>query len=109
MKRNKDRYAVTRMTALLGISRSAYYHWEKYGLSARQERQDAELEATLRRIHTEHPYYGAPRILVELRETYHLKINGKRVARDKRETGREAAEKVWTECEEETEIREHHG
>jgi transposase InsO family protein len=69
------------MTALLGISRSAYYRWEKHGFSKRQERKDAELAEILRNIHKENPYYGSPRILEELRETYKMTINRKRVAR----------------------------
>jgi transposase InsO family protein len=81
MKKNKEKYSVTKMAKLLGLSRSAYYRWEKYGFSDRQARMDAELEELLRNIHKEHPYYGSPRILAELRETYCLKINKKRVSR----------------------------
>ncbi len=81
MKKNKGKYTVTRMAALLGVSRSAYYCWEKYGLSERQKRKDEELEDVLRKIHKEHPYYGVPRVTEELRDTYKLRINRKRVAR----------------------------
>ncbi len=81
MKTNKGRYTVTRMAAILGVSRSAYYRWERYGFSERQEQKDAELTELLRNIRKEHPYYGTPRIQAELRETYKLQINRKRAAR----------------------------
>ncbi len=93
MKQNKERYTVTRMTALLGISRSAYYRWEKYGVSERQERKDKELEDVLRKIHKKHPYYGVPRVTEELRETYKVKINRKRVSRLLRKYGLNAKTK----------------
>jgi DNA-binding XRE family transcriptional regulator len=32
---NKDRYSVTKMTGLFGVSRSAYYRWEKQEVSDR--------------------------------------------------------------------------
>jgi transposase InsO family protein len=81
MKKNKEKYTVKRMAELLGISRSAYYRWERYGFSERQSRMDGELVEILRNIHKEHPYYGSPRILAELRATYNLKVNKKRVSR----------------------------
>ncbi len=93
MQQNQGRYTVTKMAALLGISRSAYYRYAKYGLSTRQARQDAELEALLRTIHREHPYYGALRIQAELREAYHLRVNRKRVARLLRKYGLNAKTK----------------
>ena len=81
MKQNKGRYTVTKMAAILGISRSAYYRWEKYGVSERQEREDAEIVEILREIRKENRYYGAPRMRTELRKAYKLKINRKRITR----------------------------
>jgi transposase InsO family protein len=93
MKKNKEKYSVRKMAELLGISRSAYYRWERYGFSDRQARRDAELEELLRKIHQEHPYYGSPRILAELRETYNLTINRKRVSRLQKKYGLNAKTK----------------
>lgn len=81
MKQNKGRYTVTKMAAILGISRSAYYRWERYGVSERQEREDAKIVEILREIRKENRYYGALRMGTELRKAYKLKINRKRITR----------------------------
>jgi hypothetical protein len=64
------------MTELFGISRGAYYKWFG-GSDKRQARADAEkgLMAIIRKIVEENKHrYGAPRILVELRETYGIPV-----------------------------------
>jgi hypothetical protein len=64
MRDNQERYTVTEMTGLFGVSRSAYYRW----VSDKRDREDAELAAVLRAIQKEHQgRYGAPRIQAELR------------------------------------------
>jgi transposase InsO family protein len=83
MKANKDKYAITKMAALFGISRGAYYKWFG-GADKRQARTEAENElmTTIRKIVEENKRrYGAPRILAELRETYGIKINHKKLAK----------------------------
>jgi transposase InsO family protein len=83
MKENKGKHAITKMAGLFGISRGAYYKWfggEGKGL-ARTDGEN-ELAAVIRKIAEEHKYrYGAPRILAELRETYGIRINHKKLAK----------------------------
>jgi predicted DNA-binding transcriptional regulator AlpA len=42
MLNNKDRYTVTEMTGLFGVSRSAYYRWIKQGVSDRRDPYSAK-------------------------------------------------------------------
>ena len=82
MLNNKDRYTITEMTRLFGVSRSAYYRWVTHGVSDRWERSDAALVAVLRAIQQEHHgRYGAPRIQAELRKEYGLRVSRKRIAK----------------------------
>jgi hypothetical protein len=68
MRDNQERYTVTEMTGLFGVSRSAYYRWVTQGVSDKRDRADPELAAVLRAIQQEHyGRYGAPRIQAELR------------------------------------------
>ncbi|GHV18774.1 transposase [Spirochaetia bacterium] len=82
MQNNKDRYTITEMTSLCGVSRSAYYRWVKRGISDRREQADAALVEKLRAIQKEHHgRYGAPRIQAELRRRYGLRVSRKRIAK----------------------------
>ncbi|GHT92519.1 transposase [Spirochaetia bacterium] len=82
MLNNKDRYTITEMTDLFGVSRSAYYRWVTQGVSDRRERSDAALAVILRAIQKEHHgRYGAPRIQAELRRHYGLRVSRKRIAK----------------------------
>jgi transposase InsO family protein len=66
---NQDRYTVTKMAGLFGVSRSAYYRWEKQGASGLRERAEEELVEKLRDLQEEHHWrYGAPRLQIELRK-----------------------------------------
>jgi putative transposase len=67
---HRGEFGVQRLCRVLGCSRSGYYRWLA-GAEARtrRERVDAEQVAEIRAIHDEHRgCYGAPRVLVELRE-----------------------------------------
>jgi transposase InsO family protein len=83
MKENKGRYSLTRMAALFGFSRGAYYKWFS-GAGKREARKEAEssLVTLIAKIVEEHKYrYGTPRIDEELRDTYKIAVNHKKVAR----------------------------
>jgi transposase InsO family protein len=68
------------MTNVLGISRSAYYQWEKGG---KDRRDEAELAAILKKICiADHHYrYGRRRVQAELLDKYGLRVNHKKLAR----------------------------
>jgi transposase InsO family protein len=84
---NKDRYTVAEMARLFGVSRSAYYQWEKQGVSDRRERADGELAALLRALQEEHHgRYGAPRMQVELRKQG-IRVSRKRIGKLLRKHG----------------------
>jgi transposase InsO family protein len=84
---NKDRYTVTEMTGLFGVSRSAYYQWEKQGVSDRRERGDTELAEKLRALQEEHHgRYGAPRLQIELRKQG-IRVSRKRIGKLLRKHG----------------------
>jgi putative transposase len=76
------------MCRLLADSRSGFYAWHDRPMSARA-RRDVELTALIHQIHA-YSYggtYGAPRIHMELRETYGIRIGRKRVERLMRRAG----------------------
>jgi transposase InsO family protein len=88
MKENANRYAIKKMAALLGVSRSAYYQWVRNGVSRRREQADAALVRLIREIVVEHHgRYGSPRVRQELRTTYGKRVSLKTVARLMRENG----------------------
>ena len=75
------------MCRVLKVSRSGYYDWLKRKPSQHALR-DQELKEHIVKIHAESKRtYGAPRIHVELRESYHIHTSEKRVARLMRELG----------------------
>jgi transposase InsO family protein len=81
MKENRDKHAIARMAKLLGVSRSAYYKWAKYGRSSRYAEREAELLAVVKDIQEEHHRrYGAPRIQRELRRRAR-RVTRKRIAK----------------------------
>jgi transposase InsO family protein len=94
MQANKDRYSVTEMAGLLGVSRSAYYQWARNGVSQRQKAADAELVRLVREImDRHHRRYGSPRVRRELRNGYGKRVRHKKVARLMRENGLSARRK----------------
>lgn len=79
-------YAVERMCAVLGVSRSGYYAWRRRGPSARKM-ANQELLQVIRRIHQEsRQTYGSPRIYQELRAAG-IACSENRVARLMQEAG----------------------
>jgi transposase InsO family protein len=89
MKDNQDRYPVTKMAGILGISRSAYYRWVKHGKGGRREEDEAELAAILRKICVEgHQYrYGWRRVRAELWDKYGVRVNHKKLVKLLRKYG----------------------
>ena len=64
----KGDHPIRRLCGLLGVSPSGYYHWQQKQPSAR-EREDAALAAQIAAAHqASRGTYGAPRIVVDLRE-----------------------------------------
>ena len=83
------------MAELLGVSRSAYYRWIRYGTSNRRERADAQVILMIREIAAKHQRrYGSPRVREELRRTYGVCVSLKRVARLMRKNGLNARRKT---------------
>jgi putative transposase len=88
MKANKNRYTVTEMAGLFGVSRGAYYQWGKNGLSQRRKTADAELLRLIREITAKHHRrYGSPRVHRELRDVYGRRVSLKKIAHLMRENG----------------------
>jgi putative transposase len=72
---------------LLGISRSAYYEWER-GAPSDRALTDAWLLEQIKQIHAEHRgVYGWRRIHAELRLAHGVRVSGKRVRRLMRQAG----------------------
>jgi putative transposase len=87
------------MCRLLEVSGAGFYHWRDRPLSARA-REDVELTALIHEIH-ERSYdgtYGAPRIHMELREAYGVRVGKKRVARLMRRAGLRGVQKRRFRC-----------
>jgi len=88
IREKSGEFAVTEMTALLGVSRAAYYKWSRHGTSNRRAEADAEVLRLIREIVEKHKQrYGSPRVREELRRAHGVSVSGKRVARLMRENG----------------------
>jgi transposase InsO family protein len=91
---NKNRYAITEMAGLFGVSRSAYYQWARGGVSNRRGIADAELLCLMREIAKKHcRRYGILRMRQELCNAYGKRVSRKKVARLMRENGLNARRK----------------
>ena len=99
MSANQDTLPVDVMCRLLSVSRSGFYAWQARPISAR-ERRDIELTALIRQIHAQsyNGTYGAPRIHIELRETYGIRVGRKRVERLMRRAGLQGVQKRRFRC-----------
>ena len=84
---------------LLEVSVAGFYHWRDRPLSGRA-RRDVELLALIHQIHERsyHGTYGAPRIHMELRETYGIHVGCKRIARLMRGAGLKGVQKRRFRC-----------
>ena len=72
---------------LLGVSRSAFYAWER-GVPSDRALTDAWLLEQIKQIHGEHRgVYGWRRIHAELRIAHGVRVSGKRVRRLMRQAG----------------------
>jgi putative transposase len=90
---SQDTYPVGVMCRLLTVSKSGFYAWQERPMSS-HARRDVELSALIHEVHERsHHTYGAPRIHVELRETYGMRIGRKRVARLMRQAGFQGVQK----------------
>ena len=78
------------MCGYFGVTRSAYYRWVKGPLSE-HERENEELCALIRQIHTAHPDMGYRRIRDELAAHYGREANDKRILRLCRKLGIQSA------------------
>jgi len=74
-------FPVSMACGLLGVSRSAYYEWER-GAPSDRALTDAWLLEQIKQIHAEHRgVYGWRRIHAELRLGHGVRVSGKRVRR----------------------------
>lgn len=82
----KGEHSIRLLCAILGVSRSGYYRWQRPPTSARK-RRDAELASQIAAAHQKgRNAYGAPRIVRELRDQG-TSISQRRCARLMRELG----------------------
>jgi transposase InsO family protein len=92
MHTHEDEFALKRMCAVLGVSRSGYYEWLTRPRSARAAR-DEVLLGQIRRVHTScHEAYGAKKTWIELKARGVL-CGKHRVARLRKNEGIEARRK----------------
>ena len=81
MKENKNRYSVTKMTEVLGVSSSAYYKWlqrsDKIKAKEADEIRLVELIRTIQKANKGR--FGTPRIKDRLKIVYGLIVNKKRI------------------------------
>lgn len=83
----RAQHSVSRLCAVLGVTRAAFYAWRRRGPSGR-ERRDHELSKLVERIHAgSRETYGVPRIHAELRDEHGVRASRKRVARLMRKLG----------------------
>jgi putative transposase len=75
----KDTYGLNRSLAAAELPRSTWYYHQNDKVDYEEKYRD--LKPILEEIAREHPEYGLPRIMVELREVYDCRINHKVVER----------------------------
>ena len=86
IQENLGRYTVREMTALLGVSRGAYYKWLKAGCPSRDSNPDAELIEYIQKIVLKHHRrYGILRVRKELWIKHGINISRKKMAKLMRE------------------------
>jgi transposase InsO family protein len=84
MKQHQERYDVSKMAGLLGVSRSGYYAFKKRKPSKRDE-EERELTDMIKHIFEDHyGRYGSPRVWEELK-ALGWRVSRKRVERIMRE------------------------
>ena len=87
MNQHQERYCVTKMAEIFGVSRSGYYAWLERKPS-RREQEDRELVELITDIFYDHlRRYGSPRVWEELRDKHGRRVGRKRVERLMKEHG----------------------
>ena len=75
----KDTYGLNLALANIGLPKSTWYYHQKDRVA--YEEKYADLFPILEEIARNHPEYGVPRIMPELRDEYHIDVNHKVVER----------------------------
>ena len=75
----KDTYGLNLALATIGLPKSTWYYHQKDRIA--YEEKYADLFPILEEIARNHPEYGVPRIMPELRDEYHIDVNHKVVER----------------------------
>jgi len=75
----KDRYGLNLALVVVDLPKSTWYYHQKHKVD--YEEKYAHLLSILEEIARQHPDYGVPRIMPELREVYDLGVNHKVVER----------------------------
>jgi len=89
MKENRERYRLSKMVKIFGVSRSGYYAFEKREIS-QHKKNDTELSKQIKQIFNEHyRRYGSPRVWEELK-SLGWRVSRKRIERLMRELGLKA-------------------
>lgn len=65
---NRDRFSVSTICRLLGVARAGYYAWLENPISDRAQEDERLLRLIRSSFLASHGIYGAPRILLDLRE-----------------------------------------
>jgi putative transposase len=98
VRENQDLYPVRIMCRLLEVSEAGFYHWRERPISGR-DRRGLELLALIHEaFERSDSTYGAPRIHMELREAYGVRVGRKRVARLMRRAGLKGVQKRRFRC-----------
>lgn len=75
----KDAFGLNLTLAAIDLPKSTWYYHQKYKVD--YEEKYADLFPILDEIARNHPEYGVPRIMPELRDVYHIDVNHKVVER----------------------------
>jgi transposase InsO family protein len=75
----KDTYGLNLALATIDLPKSTWYYHQKHKVA--YEEKHADLLVVLEEIAQNHPEYGVPRIMPELRDKYHIDVNHKVVER----------------------------
>ena len=79
VKTVKDTYGLNLALAVIDLPKSTWYYHQKHKVA--YEEKYADLFPILEEIARNHPEYGVPRIMPELRDEYHINVNHKVVER----------------------------
>ena len=86
IEKHREQYSISRLCAMLGIGRSAYYAWKKRKPGQREQNNQALIEH-IRRVYKKYrKTYGSPRVYAQLKKEG-ISCNKKRVARLMRQNG----------------------